>query len=98
MTGSPLGPRPSRPAPDSALAAPSVHTVGARRRHLLPRVAFSIAETARMLGKKAAALRRECERKARREGDHLVAHLALGIRAHKYDGRWFLTVPRELLP
>jgi hypothetical protein len=51
-----------------------------------------------MLGKKAAALRRECERKARREGDHLVAHLALGIRAHKYDGRWFLTVPRELLP
>jgi hypothetical protein len=72
--------------------------VGARRHHLLPRVAFSIAETAKMLGKKADALRRECERKARREGDHLVAHLALGIRAHKYDGRWFLTVPRELLP
>ena len=74
--------------------------VGARRRQLLPRVAFSIAETAKMLGKRAAALRRECERKARREGegDHLVAHLALGIRAHKYDGRGFLTVPRELLP
>ena len=96
MTGSPLGRRPTRPAPNGALAAPSPPTIGARRRHL-PRVAFSIGETAKMLGKKAAALRRECERKARREGDHLVAHLALGIRAHKYDGRWFLTVPRELL-
>ena len=98
MSGSPLGRRPTRPAPDGVLAAPSLPMVGARRRHLLPRVAFTIAETAKMLGKKAAALRRECERKARREGDHVVAHLALGIRAHKYDGRWFLTVPRELLP
>ena len=98
MTGSPLGRSRTGPAPDGALAAPSPPVIGARRRHLLPRVAFSIAETAKMLGKKAAALRRECERKARREGDHLVAHLALGIRAHKYDGRWFLTVPRELLP
>src|ERR1039458_4226431 len=87
MTGSPLGRGPTRPAPDGALAAPSLPTVCARRRHLLPRVAFSIAETAKMLGKKAAALRRECERKARREGDHLVAHLALGIRAHKYEDR-----------
>ena len=50
-----------------------------------------------MLGKGAAALRRECERKARREGDHLVADLALGIRAHKHGGRWFVTVPRTLL-
>jgi hypothetical protein len=62
-----------------------------------PRVAFSIAETAAMLGKNPVALRRECERKARREGDRVVAHLALGIRAHKHDGRWFVTVPRELL-
>jgi len=56
------------------------------------------ASIAASVGRIAAALRRECERKARREGDHLVAHLALGICAHKYDGRWFLTVPRELLP
>jgi len=43
-------------------------------------------------------VRRERERKARREGDHLVAHLALGICTHKRDRRWFLTLPRELLP
>ena len=61
------------------------------------RVAFNIGEAAAMLGKGAAALRRECERKARREGDHLVADLALGIRAHKHGGRWFVTVPRTLL-
>jgi hypothetical protein len=98
MTGSLLGRRPTGPAPDGVVDQPGLSKLGARRRHLLPRVAFSIGETAKMLGKKAAALRRECERKARREGDHLVAHLALGICAHKYDGRWFLTEPRELLP
>jgi hypothetical protein len=70
----------------------------ARRPGVVPRIAFTIDETARMLGKNATALRRECERKARREGDHVVADLALGIRAHKYGGRWFVTVPRELLP
>jgi len=63
----------------------------------VPRVAFTIDETARMLGKNATALRRECERKARREGNRVVADLALGIRAHKHGGRWFVTVPRELL-
>jgi hypothetical protein len=63
----------------------------------MPRVAFSMAEAAAMLGKNAVALRRECERKARREGDRIVAQLALGIRAYKHDGRWFVTVPRELL-
>ena len=50
-----------------------------------------------MLGKNATALRRECKRKARREGDHVVADLPLGIRAHKHGRRWFVTVPRELL-
>ena len=93
-----MGRRPTGPAPDGVVAASAPPIVRTRGRHLLPRVAFSIAETAKMLGKKAAALRRECERKARREGDHLVARLALGICAHKHDGRWFLTVPRELLP
>jgi hypothetical protein len=68
-----------------------------QRRDGLPRVAFTIAETAGMLGKNATALRRECERKARREGDQVVADLALGIRAHKHGRRWFVTVPRELL-
>ncbi|MGH7294931.1 MAG: hypothetical protein ACRELB_08360 [Polyangiaceae bacterium] len=60
-------------------------------------MAFNMGEAATMLGKKAAALRRECERKARREGDRIVADLALGIRAYKHGGRWFVTVPRELL-
>jgi hypothetical protein len=51
-----------------------------------------------MLGKNASALRRECQRRARRDGDHVVADLALGIRAHKHGARWLVTVPRELLP
>jgi hypothetical protein len=50
-----------------------------------------------MLGKNATALRRECERKAHREGDRVVADLALGMRAHKHGARWFVTVPRALL-
>jgi hypothetical protein len=60
--------------------------VAQRSRHPadLPRVAYSIREAATMLGKTAAALRRDCERNARRDGARLVADLALGIRAHKH--------------
>jgi hypothetical protein len=61
-------------------------------------VAYSISEAASMLGKNAAALRRECERNVRRDGTRLVAELALGIRAHKHAGRWYLTFPPELFP
>lgn len=50
-----------------------------------------------MLGKNATALRRECERNARRDGDRIVADLALGIRAHKHGRRWFVTIPKAFL-
>jgi hypothetical protein len=68
-----------------------------RRATKLPRIAFSIPEAAKMLGKNAAALRRDCERKAKREGDRIVAALALGITATKDGGRWYVRIPRELL-
>ena len=87
----------SAPAGLRTCNAPPRSEPAASGRDPPPRVAFNIGEAAAMLGKGAAARRRECERKARREGDHLVADLALGIRAHKHGGRWFVTVPRTLL-
>ncbi len=66
---------------------------------LPPRIAYSVREYARMVGRCPDAVRREIERKARREGDGLVAELALGTRAHKQAGagRWSVVVPRHLV-
>jgi hypothetical protein len=70
-----------------------------RRRRDTPRIAWSVSEYARMVGRRPDAVRREIERKARREGDVLVAELALGVRAHKpaHAGRWSIVVPRDLV-
>ncbi|MGH7434758.1 MAG: hypothetical protein ACRENE_03710 [Polyangiaceae bacterium] len=48
-----------------------------------------------MTGRSPSAVRREVERKARREGAALVADLPLGARAYKEDGagRWVVTLP-----
>ena len=93
-----VGPRSGRGAPGVLARRGGVAPrSSAVPRPAIQRVAFSIAEAAAMLGKNPTALRRECERKARRDGDRIIASLALGIRAHKHDGRWFVTVPRELL-
>lgn len=71
----------------------------AGRRPALPRVAFSVAEAAKMLGIRADALRRQIERKALVEGDEKIARLVAGIVARKMKdgGRWFIIVPPSLL-
>jgi ribosomal protein S15P/S13E len=65
----------------------------------VPRIAYSVAEAAKMLGKRAEALRRHIERHAVVEGDDLVARLGLGVIASKRKGggRWLITVPRSLM-
>lgn len=64
----------------------------------LPRLAWSTAEVARALGRTPDALRRSCERRAiRGENGEQVAHLELGIVAHKHGGRWHFVVPADLL-
>lgn len=65
----------------------------------LPRIAYSVGEYARMVGRHPDAVRRGIERKARRDGDGVVADLALGTRAHKQPGagRWAIVVPRHLV-
>jgi hypothetical protein len=71
----------------------------AGRRPALPRVAFSVAEAAKMLGRRPDALRRQIERQALVEGDEKVAKLIAGIvaRKKKDGGRWFIIVPPMLL-
>ena len=59
---------PSTPARFRTCNAPTPGRDPASRRDAPPRVAFNIGETAAMLGKNAAALRRECERKAQTRG------------------------------
>jgi len=63
------------------------------------RISYSTREYARMVGRKVSAVRREIERKARRDANGLVADLGLGVRAYKSlnGGRWAIVVPRELL-
>jgi hypothetical protein len=65
----------------------------------LPRIAYSVREYARMVGRHPDAVRREIERKACRDSHGLVAELALGARAHKRPGagRWSIVVPRHLI-
>lgn len=75
--------------------APSVGPHGARLR----RIAYSVAEYAGMVGRRPDAVRRDIERKVRREGDTWIANLPLGVRAHKplAAGRWAIVVPRNLV-
>jgi hypothetical protein len=70
-----------------------------RRRTSLPRIAYSVAEYADMVGRRPDAVRRDIERKVRREGDTWIADLPLGVRAHKplAAGRWAIVVPRNLV-
>jgi hypothetical protein len=52
-----------------------------------------------MVGRRPDAVRRDIERKVRREGDNWIADLPLGVRAHKplAAGRWAIVVPRNLV-
>jgi hypothetical protein len=70
-----------------------------RHRARLPRIAYSVAEYADMVGRRPDAVRRDIERKVRREGDTWIADLPLGVRAHKQvaAGRWAIVVPRNLV-
>ncbi len=63
-----------------------------------PRLAWSTAETARMVGISADALRRRAERAARpAPGGGLIAELDVGIVGHKRGGRWHFVIPAHLL-
>jgi hypothetical protein len=70
-----------------------------RRRPRLPRVSYTIAEAARMLGQRPGALRRTVERHAVEEDGELVARLNLGVVARRLKtmGRWAVLVPHGLL-
>jgi hypothetical protein len=59
----------------------------------------TVAEYAGMVGRRPDAVRRDIERKVRREGDNWIADLPLGVRAHKplAAGRWAIVVPRNLV-
>jgi hypothetical protein len=63
------------------------------------RVLFSVAEAARMLGRRPEALRRLIERHAQREGDEIVARLSAGVVARKRVGfaYWAVIIPKDLV-
>ena len=64
----------------------------------LGRIGFSIAEAARALGMRPAALRRLIERHAEAEGDEAVARLSGGIVARRRANlrRWIVVIPPSL--
>lgn len=82
------------PRPPSAEPAKPAHAGAA-----LPRIGYSLAEAAAMLGMRPDALRRTIERHLVAEGPEFVALLNHGIvaRRRKNLRRWTLYVPRHLL-
>lgn len=91
----------TRPDVEKLCAALTIERLdcgAAPQRADLPRIGFSMAEAARMIGKRPDALRREIERVVVAEGDELVARLVAGIvaRRRKNGGKWFVIVPSGL--
>jgi hypothetical protein len=76
----------------------TTHLRPRRRRARLRQSVFSLADVARLLGRRPDALRRMAERIAVERNGELVAEIGMGIvlRKNKARAHWLATIPRDL--